>query len=285
MEQEIKYYERIPKKTDNPLPFNYNAAKLRQQPQCIPRWHEEIEIKYILSGTAEFICGTEVIIASAGDIIVINPCELHGMKTYGDDSVTYHLLMVSAELPLLRSDAQATMPRFKHLIKGDPILADNLELLFREITEMSPAYELSALGALALIFSRLKRYHAIPESADAQEDSRSVERIKPALDHIVRHYAEDISIQELAERCAMSVYHFCRVFKAVTGDTTISYINQLRINKASALLSTSTLPVAEIAAVAGFSDVCYFSRCFKKQKGISPAVFQRNAQKQQNNPK
>ena len=278
MEQEIKYYERIPKKTDNSLPFNYKAAKTRQQPQCIPRWHEEIEIKYILSGTAEFICGTEVIIAGAGDIIVTNPCELHGMKTYGNDSVTYHLLMVSAELPLLRSDAQAAMPRFKHLIKGDPILADNLELLFRETTEMPPAYELSALGALALIFSRLKRCHAIPEPLDTRENRRSVDRIKPALDHIVRHYAEDISIQELAHLCTMSVYHFCRVFKNVTGDTAISYINQLRINKASALLSTSTLPVAEIAAVAGFTDVCYFSRCFKKQKGVSPAVFQKNAQ-------
>ena len=217
MEQEIKYYERIPKKSDNPLPFNYNASKTRQQPQCIPRWHEEIEVKYILSGTAEFICGTEVIIAGAGDIIVTNPCELHGMKTYGSDCVTYHLLMVSAELPLLRADAQATMPRFKHLIKGDPILADNLELLFREITEMSPAYELSALGALALVFSRLKRCHAIPESVDTRENRRIVERIKPALDHIVRHYAEDISIQELAQLCTMSVYHFCRVFKNETG--------------------------------------------------------------------
>ena len=212
MEQEMKYYERIPKKADNPLPFNYKADKVRQQPLCIPRWHEEIEIKYILSGTAEFICGTEVFIAGAGDIIVINPCELHGMKTYGNDTVTYHLLMVSAELPLLRSDAQATMPHFKHLIKGDTILAGNLKLLFQELTEMSPAYELSALGALALIFSRLKRCHAIAEPVNTQEHRRSVERLKPALDHIVRHYVEDISIQELAQLCTMSVYHFCRVF-------------------------------------------------------------------------
>lgn len=284
MEQEMKYYEHLHKKADSTLPFFCFPAKSRSQVKCSPRWHEEMEIKYILGGTVEFICGTEVLIATAGDIVVVNPCELHGMQTYGDESVSYHLLMVSAELPLLQEGLQGSMPYFKHLIRGDFILADYLEQLFHEVTEKPTAYQLGALGALARIFSHLQRYHTIKEPNITPDSRRMTGRIKPALDHILRHYTEDISIQELAERCAMSVYHFCRVFKAVTGDTAISYINQLRINKASALLSTSTLPVAEIAAVAGFSDVCYFSRCFKKQKGVSPAVFQRNALKQQDDP-
>lgn len=284
MEQEMKYYEHLNKKVDSTLPFFFFLGKSRTQLKCSPKWHEEIEIKYILSGTAEFICGTEVLIAGAGDIVVVNPCELHGMQTYGDDSVSYHLLMVSAEIPLLQEGLQGAIPYYKHLIRGDAVLTGYLDLLFREITEKHTAYQLGAMGALAQAFSHLQRYHAVEEPTITPENRRMTDRIKPALDHIVRHYTEEISIQGLAERCAMSVYHFCRVFKAVTGDTAISYINQLRINKASALLSTSTLPVAEIAAVAGFSDVCYFSRCFKKQKGISPAVFQRNAQKQQNSP-
>jgi len=284
MEQEMKYYEHLHRIADSTLPFFFFPGKSSTQLKYSPKWHEEIEIKYILSGTAEFICGTEVLIATAGDIVVVNPCELHGMQTYGDDSVSYHLLMVSAELPLLQEGLTGTMPYFKHLIRGDFVLADYLGQLYYEVTEKPVAYQLGALGILARIFSHLQRYHTIKAANITPESRRMTGRIKPALDHILRHYTENISIQELAERCAMSVYHFCRAFKAVTGNTAISYINQLRINKASALLSTSTLPVAEIAAAAGFSDVCYFSRCFKKQKGVSPAVFQRNALKQQDDP-
>lgn len=284
MEQEMKYYEHLQKKSDSTLPFYFTAAKSLHQVNCSPRWHEEIEIKYILSGTAEIICGTEVFIATAGDVVVINPCELHGMQAYGDESVSYHLLMVSTDIPLLKEEPQGTMPYFKHLIKGDSVLSSYLDLLFREVTEKNTAYHLGAQGALSLIFSHLQRYHAITEPMVTLENRRMVDRIQPALDHIVQHYTHNISIEDLAQRCSMSVYHFCRVFKAVTNNTAVSYINQLRINKASALLATSTLPVAEVAAVVGFSDVCYFSRFFKKQKGMSPAAFQKNAQKLQNNP-
>lgn len=284
MEQKIQYYERLQKMSDNTLPFYYNTVNLPSRAISAPRWHEEIEIKYILSGTAEFFCGTEVYIATAGDVVVTNPCELHSRQPYNDETVSYHLLMVSAELPLLHEGIQDTLPHFEHLISGDRVLTGYLELLFREITEESTAYPLAALGALALIFSHLQRYHAVNQPYITPESRRLADRVKPALNHILQHYTEDISVQELAQLCNMSVYHFCRVFKAVTDNTAISYISQLRINKASALLATSTLSVAEVAAVVGYSDVCYFSRCFKRQKGVSPAFFQKDARKKQNNP-
>ena len=102
-----------------------------------------------------------------------------------------------------------------------------------------------------------------------------MERIKPALDHIVRHYAEDISIQELAEQCAMSVYHFCRVFKAVTGDTTISYINQLRIKNACHLLSNTDTGVAEIAFSCGYRNLSNFNRQFRQMVNCTPGAYRR----------
>lgn len=279
MENEMQYYENLQlgKKSDYTLPFYYTASKSRTHVKGRPRWHEEIEIKYILSGTAEIICGTDVFLATEGDVVVINPCELHATQTNDSDTVSYHLLMVSPDIPFLQEASNSTMPNFKHLIRGDHVLAGYLELLFCELTEKPTAYQLGAFGALALIFSHLQRHHAVTEPAVTPENRRMADRIKPALDHILQHYPQEISIETLSQLCAMSIYHFCRVFKAVTGDSAISYINQLRISKASALLRTSNLSVAEIASVVGYSDVSYFSRCFKKQMGLSPAAYQKAA--------
>ena len=277
MDNEMQYYENLQlgKKTDYTLPFHYSVSKSPSHIKYTPRWHEEIEIKYIISGSAEIVCGTDVFLASEGDVVIINSCELHATQTNGDESVAYHLLMVSPDIPLLHEATQTTMPHFKHLIRGDRVLAGHLELLFRELNEKPTAYQLGAFGALALIFSHLQRHHAVSDPSTTPENRRMADRIQPALDHIVRHYPEEISIDTLAHLCTMSVYHFCRIFKTVTGNTAIGYINQLRISKASALLRGSNLPVAEVASLVGYSDVSYFSRCFKKQMGLSPAAYQK----------
>lgn len=258
------------------IPFYYQPAKVLRGEHVEPRWHEEIEIKYILSGTAEIICGTEVFLASRGDVVVINSCEPHGVRRYGEETLSYHLLMVAPSLPMLRDADFGKNPTFRNLIRADAELNALIERLFSELTQQEPAWALGACGALSLLFSRLLRFHTARRPVLPPEHRRLAERIQPAIDHILRHYPEEISIQALATRCALSVYHFCRVFKQVTGSTVVAYINQLRTGKAAALLSASDMPVRDIAAAVGWEDECYFSRCFKKWFGVSPSDYRKS---------
>ena len=257
------------------IPFYYQAAKVLCGGPVEPRWHEEIEIKYILCGTAEIICGGEVFLASKGDVVVINSCEPHGIRRYGDEPLSYHLLMVAPSLPLLRDAGIGEHTTFRNLIRGDTQLNAVTEHLFSELTRQDTAWELGACGALSLLFVRLLRCHGVSRPVLPPEHRRMAERIQPAIDHILRHYPEEIGVPALAQLCAMSVYHFCRVFKTVTGSTVVSYINRLRTGKAAALLQASDLSVREIAAAAGWEDECYFSRCFKKWFGFSPSDYRK----------
>ena len=77
----------------------------------------------------------------------------------------------------------------------------------------------------------------------------------------------------LADRMAMSVSQLNRKINGVTGYSTISYVLQLKLNKAKKMLVDNSLSVAEVSDACGFYDPSYFSRVFKKEFGVSPSQY------------
>lgn len=96
-----------------------------------------------------------------------------------------------------------------------------------------------------------------------------------AVNYINEHITEDISIDKISERCYISKYHLCRLFKEKIGLTIMEYVLQTRIVMAMELLQKEDTSIAEIAIMCGFSSPSYFSRVFKKQIGISAIVYKR----------
>jgi AraC family transcriptional regulator len=88
------------------------------------------------------------------------------------------------------------------------------------------------------------------------------------------------SLNEMAATAQLSVYHFARQFKAATGLPPHPYVTARRIERAKQLLQTRPdLSLAEIAALAGFSDQSVFSRHFKRLVGVTPGQFRTPARK------
>lgn len=242
----------------------------------ILRWHEQMEFKLILSGQAEISCGSTLFLAQKGDIVVINSCELHAVTPVGDEKLQYHLLMISPNL-LYSERMGLPVPdgilRIRNHIRNNNTVYELYMTLFDELTAKKASYELAAVGYISLLFTELLRNERLPDAAKTKYDdlSRHAEKLEPAFRMIGEQYAGELSLDLLAASCNKSVYHFCRMFKKVTGQTVIKYLNEYRINKAEMLLRTTELPVGEIAAAVGFaSDNGYFTRCFRKLKGISP---------------
>jgi transcriptional regulator GlxA family with amidase domain len=82
-----------------------------------------------------------------------------------------------------------------------------------------------------------------------------------------------INVSELAERAAMSPRNFARVFLRETGSTPARYLDQLRLERALALLEESSLPIGSIALKSGFSGEEQFRRTFIRQKGVTPSDY------------
>ena len=104
-------------------------------------------------------------------------------------------------------------------------------------------------------------------------DPTTYGRVLPAKEYLDKHYAREISIGMLANLCNMSETGFRRLFLFVFGKTAMTYKNELLLLHACDLLTDNLYTVGEIAARCGFRDQNYFSRFFKKHKGVSPSDY------------
>jgi AraC family transcriptional regulator len=87
--------------------------------------------------------------------------------------------------------------------------------------------------------------------------------------------SQPIHLSDLAERAALSAYHFARAFKTSTGTTPRAFIEQRRIERAKQLLEESVVSLADIALEAGFETQSRFTTAFRRTTGFTPAVYRK----------
>ena len=80
----------------------------------------------------------------------------------------------------------------------------------------------------------------------------------------------NVSIAEVADACQLSRSHFSRAFRQSTGKTPHEWLLERRLERAAALLRTTDLAIAGIAASCGFADQSHLTRSFSKKLGLTP---------------
>jgi len=111
-----------------------------------------------------------------------------------------------------------------------------------------------------------------------QHNDEGPELIEKAISYIQNHYQQDICIDEVCEFVALSVSHFCALFKQVTGSTFLEYVTRCRIEKAKYLLLHTEVKVYQLSPLVGYQDSKYFTQVFKKMTGMTPSEFRGNAE-------
>ncbi|MBU5352015.1 bifunctional transcriptional activator/DNA repair enzyme AdaA [Paenibacillus barcinonensis] len=99
------------------------------------------------------------------------------------------------------------------------------------------------------------------------------EWIYGVTDYIDKHYTESLTLDILAAVSHGSPYHLHRVFKRITGQTPVQYIQAKRVTKAQELLKQTHLTVSEIGRQVGISNAAYFVSVFRKHIGYTPAHY------------
>lgn len=100
------------------------------------------------------------------------------------------------------------------------------------------------------------------------------DKISHAVEFMEKHYMQDISVAQLAERLDMTPNYFSKLFHEGTGQTFSAYLSMLRINQAKRILSTRLdIPVKDIALMVGYFSSRHFSKVFKNLTGVSPSEF------------
>ncbi len=93
------------------------------------------------------------------------------------------------------------------------------------------------------------------------------------IDYIKQHYFTRITLEEVARYVNFNKTYLSRIFKEETGDSFTTYVNKVRIEKSKLMLLDKTIPLVDVANLAGFEDQSYFTKVFKGLVGVSPKRF------------
>ena len=106
---------------------------------------------------------------------------------------------------------------------------------------------------------------------------RSSAMAEQAMAIINRDYAQPLTLESVSDQIHISRFYLSRIFHENCGESFLSYLTRVRMEKAKSLLLTTVQPVREIGAAVGYSDPNYFSRHFRQYTGVSCREFRQNA--------
>ena len=110
---------------------------------------------------------------------------------------------------------------------------------------------------------------SIPDAFESVNRKYVVEQI---VNYFEDHYAEKISLDQIAENMYLSPFYISKIFKSETGDTPIRHLINIRLERAKELLEHDWGgSIQEVAACVGYDDAYHFSKLFKKRYGVSPS--------------
>ncbi len=254
---DIKLYERIAD-SDSIRIHYFKNKKYR----FLPHWHEHIELHLILQGSFVLRCGEEQVLLQCGDCAVINGNELHGG---GGGDGTYICILI----PPCFLNGHTTL--FRRCVRDEQI-ADLIRKIADLREDVSAATQMQIKGYVYFLLSQMIARYALhsDEKAAYSQSVNRLEKLEPALRLIHQSYDQPISTRRLAELVHLSEGYFCQIFKEATGKSAMDYLNELRVDRAEEHLKNTNATVGEIAYCCGFTDTNYFSRTFKKIKGVTP---------------
>lgn len=138
-------------------------------------------------------------------------------------------------------------------------------------TDLGSATALAAARHLVMYMKRPGNQAQFSEPLQAQVQGQGLLARLPGW--LLDHLAEDVSVGRMAEQMNMSERNFRRVFKETFDATPVRYLERLRLERARALLTSTNLPVARVAARVGFDTADSFRRVFRRRYGATPREY------------
>jgi AraC family transcriptional regulator len=93
--------------------------------------------------------------------------------------------------------------------------------------------------------------------------------IESARDYLFQNFSKGISLQQLAEHCCVSLFHFSRIFKSIMNCSPHQYLKEIRLNHAQLLLQSTELSVAEVSLQSGFNSPEHFTTAYRQRFGMA----------------
>lgn len=250
-------------------------------------YHSEMELFYLEKGSLELHIEDRSFLLNAGDAAFIPQNMLHSADRISppDEDCCFYALVFSDRMIM------DTLPKYCHnyifpaysnplgcaaalhnTVAWQKDIIDMLKEIFEYKNSDINECELSIRGRLLIIWQLLYNNH-MKAYDDAPASDNLFPQIQKCASYITENYAENISLDELAENAGFSAGHFCRLFKKMTGFTPFNYLNRRRIAVSCELLLGTDKKISEIAALCGYNNISYYNRTFTKIMKETPSGY------------
>lgn len=241
--------------------------------------HEQFGIGFMYEGAQKSLSGRGMVEAGAGNIITVNPREVHDGTPIGQSPRGWNMLYFDPDLicdaTRDMSDGKSGEYEFTNPVMTSPDVVKCFAALFYAITQGNS--QIAALRREEMLFLLLHHAIIVPGKDDQSHHgnlpaNRADARIIRAKSMIDDAPDENLSLADLANAAGLSRFQTVRHFTRATGLTPHAYIIQRRLDLARRLIATGTA-LADVAAVSGFADQSHMNRHFIRAYGLSPGRY------------
>ena len=260
------------------FPFQKYITSLSDlYPAVTPHWHDEAELTLITRGSCTYQIRFETYAAVEGDLLFVPPAALHSLtippkSRYDSETYVFHMNFLganSADICAVRYLAPVAAQNLLlpcHIGRDHPAYSELIQI-FHSINSVyegaAPGYELVLKSLLLRVIAVLLPYGK-EESSRPQLQTEHMDKLKLVLEYIGEHYADEITLEGMAEHFGYSKYYFSRLFNAALGTSITDYVSAVRLMHTLDVMKNTGCTASEAALASGFSSIPTFYRVLKK---------------------
>lgn len=248
--------------------------------------HREFQISYIVKGNGSLMLGNLVRPCAENEIFLIKPNDPHLFYKEEDtvEETNVHIVHLFFSLEKLSSffdmaELQSIRSLFYQIPSSKVLSAEQGGLIKDAFSRLYREDGVHKLLCILEIFDFL-RYHE-PQLLSLNSGLHKVDfhdsdglRINSVVKYAIENYKKAISIEDVSTLVHMTPTAFCKFFKKRTKKTFVSFLNEIRIEKACQLLVNKRVEsISEAAYQCGFNTAVHFNRVFRNVMDVSPTTF------------
>ncbi|MEK6795368.1 MAG: AraC family transcriptional regulator [Spirochaetota bacterium] len=245
--------------------------------------HDCKELLYIVEGSGAIAIGENEFPIIRADCIVLRENETHRIIDSPERPIHLYAIYYADTL-WTKSEQDAFFPLFDALSPADRVISTSAspflartgslikDMLFEQANTSGDRPLIAKAYLSELIVGILRHVRAAGDGAGSSGMSPTERKVQTLAEFLSRYCHRRNSIEAMAALVPLGKRQFSRIFYKVTGKNFKEYLNHARIEKAKVTLSTG----ADIVAAcfeAGFEDVSYFYKVFKKETGLTPREY------------
>ena len=257
------------------------ALRLAGEPYTLEPGEENCYLLLVYEGSVQLEYGGETMLVNPGSAVLLGP---GGGRLLPQGSAAAEL--VGCHFPLevlheLRSAAGRDYTRRfasgqRTVLYGPVQWFSRLRTLLEMMRSAGTEQDAPGPLYLLLILHYVEQECIAESSAAARPRNETVEQI---CAYLSANYQQKFSLTEVAARFYISPYYLSRLFRRVTGQSIVDYINNRRIEAAQKLLENTELSISAVAEQTGFASAAHFRRVFREVMGTGPLQYRKGHKK------